>query len=84
VTERDVMESHFDAIEAQLALCRAQLMSAREHYKRLVAQRVPAVKVEVPARCAAYDPQKCMAQGGEAANCGVSMMCRACGDVQAM
>lgn len=78
------MESHFDAIEAQLRLSLAQVMSAREHHKRLVEQRTPKVTVEIPERCAGYDPKKCMEQGGDAANCGQSVMCRACGDVRPM
>jgi hypothetical protein len=91
VIERDVMESHFDAIEAHIALSdaqnalsRAQLLSAREHYKRLVEQRTPKVAVEIPEKCKTQNARLCMEQGADSAPCGQSVMCRACGDVRQM
>jgi hypothetical protein len=84
VIERDVMESHFDAIEAQLRLSLAQVMSAREHHKRLVEQRTPKVTVEIPEKCKTQNARLCMERGADAAPCGQSVMCRACGDVRQM
>ncbi len=76
--------SHFDAIEAQLRLALAQLMAAREHHDRITAQAdaVPTIRFVMPEKCQPFDPRKCMLQDGEAANCGLTEMCRACGDVR--
>ena len=84
--ERDVSESHLDAIEAQLALAQAQLASFRHHLERLKAQANEAangVQVMLPERCALYEPQRCMLQDAEAKRAGgfgsTAAMCPGCG-----
>jgi hypothetical protein len=75
------MESHFDAIEAQLALSHAQLVSLREHYKRIKAQSVPQVTLpELPERCTGYDETRCALQSedGKVKNFAGTSFCRGC------
>jgi hypothetical protein len=80
VTERDVSESHLDAIEAQLRLSLLQLEGLRHHLKVLKAQAVTVVRPELPERCTGYDETRCALQSedGKVKNLAGSFFCRGC------
>lgn len=78
--ERDVTESHLDAIEAQLALAQAQVASFRHHLKALKAQAVTLVTPELPERCTGYADTQCALQSedGKVKNFAGTSFCRGC------
>jgi hypothetical protein len=80
MVERDVTESHLDAIEATFRLGLIQRDAARQHLARLKAQTVTVVKPELPERCKGYDETRCALQSedGKVKNLAGSFFCRGC------
>jgi hypothetical protein len=81
VIERDVSDSHLDAMEATLRLGLMQLESLRHHRERLKAQAMPQVAIpELPEQCQGHSEERCgrRSDDGRVSNFGGTWKCIGC------